>query len=473
MNWKLTWMAVLGAITVAVVSATPHAGGWNDGSRLATVESLVDRRTWIIDDSVFVRPTTQQPHPYGPLAAQLANGTQDKLLIDGHFYSDKSPVPAVAMACSYQIGRWLGGPSAAERPDLFCWFMSLIWAGGAFVAAVLGIDRLARQARLSAGRRCLIVGSFALGTVALAYSRSVNNHIMLLAVTTWIVVFIDRLGGGFPKIHSVGRDPCNWKSPTIPMALGTLAGIAYTIDLGAGPVICLLTLMTAAVLLQSWNDVLLIGVMAAPWILSHHVLNYHIGGTLGPANANPEFFRWPGCPFNETNLTGGWPHRSIWAFAVYAVDMLIGKKGLFTHQPQLWLAMAAVIVLIRQRSARPALVFLTLGWCAGVWLLYAASSRNMSGQCVSVRWLVPLLAPAYYWLIQAVKFRPEVSSDFVILSVAGLVINIFNWHRGPWSGQTVALLWMVVAIAGAAWGWMAWQRRRRRFDHHLPMRQAA
>ena len=33
------------AAGVAVVSAKPFAGGWNDGSRLATVESLVDRAT--------------------------------------------------------------------------------------------------------------------------------------------------------------------------------------------------------------------------------------------------------------------------------------------------------------------------------------------------------------------------------------------------------------------------------------------
>ena len=35
-------------------AARPYAGSWNDGSRLATVESLVDRHTWAIDDSIFV-----------------------------------------------------------------------------------------------------------------------------------------------------------------------------------------------------------------------------------------------------------------------------------------------------------------------------------------------------------------------------------------------------------------------------------
>ena len=45
---------------------------------------------------------------------------------------------------------------------------------------------------------------------------------------------------------------------------------------------------------------------ALPWFVLHHVLNYAIGGTVKPANANPEYFRWPGSPFAVGNLTGSW-----------------------------------------------------------------------------------------------------------------------------------------------------------------------
>src|SRR5262245_23214162 len=82
------------AAVIAAVSALPDAGGWNDGSRLATVESLVDYRTLRIDDSVFVQPSAAPHSPY-PDEPLLRDGTKDKLLIDGHYYSDKSPVPAL------------------------------------------------------------------------------------------------------------------------------------------------------------------------------------------------------------------------------------------------------------------------------------------------------------------------------------------------------------------------------------------
>src|SRR5213082_414583 len=98
--WKLFVLAI--SLAIAVVSALPYAGAWNDGSRLATVECLVDHHTLAIDRSVFVAvpapgdPTARSPYPEG--ADLLRRGTQDKLLIGGHYYSDKSPVPALLMA---------------------------------------------------------------------------------------------------------------------------------------------------------------------------------------------------------------------------------------------------------------------------------------------------------------------------------------------------------------------------------------
>ena len=96
------------ALVVALVSARPYAGSWNDGSRLATVESLVDHGTLAIDHSIFVQVPQRQhvddPGPYpadDPLLQQ--HGTRDRLLIRGHFYSDKSPVPALLMAGLYQM----------------------------------------------------------------------------------------------------------------------------------------------------------------------------------------------------------------------------------------------------------------------------------------------------------------------------------------------------------------------------------
>src|SRR3989338_6622265 len=46
---------------------------WNDGSRFAALESVVERHTFAIDNSSFL------------------NITKDRVFFNGHFYSDKAP----------------------------------------------------------------------------------------------------------------------------------------------------------------------------------------------------------------------------------------------------------------------------------------------------------------------------------------------------------------------------------------------
>src|SRR5262249_15280614 len=86
------WLIGLTGLALAAASARPYAGAWNDGSRLAAVESLADRHTLVIDNSIFCRPSlnddTRTVSPYDPQNENLlAYGTRDKLWIDSHFYS--------------------------------------------------------------------------------------------------------------------------------------------------------------------------------------------------------------------------------------------------------------------------------------------------------------------------------------------------------------------------------------------------
>lgn len=408
-----SWLIALVAIGIAALSATDHVGGWNDASRLATVEALVDHSTWIIDDSVF---TCQ---------------TQDKLFIDGHFYSDKSPVPALILAGVYRAYRELGGASAAEATARFCRLMSCLSAGLAYVLALLGIDRLIRRRNYSLKNRLLLVACFALGTIALPYARSVNNHILLLAIAMWLVVALDE------SLSS--------------LTIGTLAGLAYTIDLGAGPVFLAFTALYLVFEIRSSRGLIEFAFAALPWLILHHALNYYIGGTIRPANANPQYFDWPGCPFSATNMTGGWNHASCGRFLLYCADLLVGKKGLLNHNPVLYLAIGCCVVLLRQKSEPRRLLLPTIGWFVGIWLLYAATSRNASGECVSVRWFVPLLAPAFYWLVNGLQQFPDRTWLLALLTLSGLAINIPSWVAGPWSGRVSPAFWITLATTALAW----------------------
>src|SRR5579885_1549289 len=406
---------VLAAAAVALVGARDHAGGWNDSSRLATVECLVDHQTLVIDDSTY-------------------DATGDKLRIGGHFYSDKSPVPGLLMAEEYLLLRALGLPAAHDDAGEFCWWMTVFSSGLAYVASVWCVWRLGRVLWLPLGPRLALTASFALATVALTYSRQVNNHVFLLAVAAGVMLGLARLA----RAAEAGRTPWAWL-----LELGCMAGLGYTIDLGAGPPLLACTGALVVYRCRRAGPVAAFAAAALPWLVLHHAVNYLIGGTLVPANAIPEYLRWPGSTFTAENMTGGWHHTAL-HFPVYALALLAGKKGFLLHNLPLLLAGPAFVALVLRRRApeRPELLF-AAAWSAITWLLYAATSTNYSGLCCSVRWLVPLLAPGYYVLAVALRRRPHLLGDFLLLNGWGGVLAAVLWWRGPWQGSQPALYWAI------------------------------
>ncbi len=448
---RWAWMGVLGgAAVVALVSARPHAGSWNDGSRLATVESLVERGTLKIDESIFVvAPVSLSPYRSENRLLH-ERGTSDKLLIDGHYYSEKSPVPAFYLAAPYAAWRWLGGPTAAEWPDLFCWFMNLIGGGLPFVVAVGCLFAIAGRLGLPLGKRVLLAAAFGLGTIALPYAQYVNNHMLFLAAASWL----------FLLLVSANRD--GWTTGRL-LGIGSAVGIAYTIDLGAGPSL----FVTVAGLLVaerlSRRQIALTWLAALPWFVFHHAVNWSIGGTIGPANAVPEYLAWPGSPFNPGNMTGGWQHDSLREGVIYALDLLFGKKGFLSHNLLLLLPLVALPLLLRLKCPEQRIVLMGLLWCVGTWLLYAVTSNNYSGFCCSIRWLLPTLAPAYLLVAIIMRERPTWTIDACILGVASVALGVCMAVQGPWYGRVIPGFWGLYAASVFAWGsYRLWRWRQPR-----------
>ena len=117
---------LIGSVLIAVLGARPYASSWNDGSRLATVEALVDQHTWAIDNSIFVKvPEQHDLDPYGR-DVPSTGGTMDKMFINGHFYSHEPPVVALYMAGVYWVAQKLTGLTAAQQPHAFVYLITVI-----------------------------------------------------------------------------------------------------------------------------------------------------------------------------------------------------------------------------------------------------------------------------------------------------------------------------------------------------------
>jgi hypothetical protein len=442
----MVWLVGIVALAIGIAGARPYAGSWNDGSRLAAVESLVDRHTLAIDDSVFCRPPqTLLASVHLPYTSErpdlLAGGTRDKLLIGGHYYSDKPAVISFFMAGVYQVGTWLGLPPAGLRPDVFCWVLTVGTAGLAYVLAALALHALARHLGLAAGIHCAWLASFALCTCALAYTRHVNNHIMLLAVLAFLCLHVARLAketeaGGASRLRLV--------------LLGTLAGAGYNLDLGAGPLLVATMLGLILYRCRRLSAGLIFLAAATPFVAAGLGINYAIGGVWKPMNMVPEYSVWPGSPFSEDTLTGFARHTPL-KLTIYAVALLLGKHGFLVHNLPLLLAISAAAAVLRRVPAHRPELICTAGWCVATWLLYALLSNNYGGACCSIRWFVPFLAPGYYLLALLLREQPRYLPDFLTLSFWGAVLAILMWREGPWAPRMIPFLWPIVGAALASW----------------------
>jgi hypothetical protein len=450
------------SLTVALISARPYAGGWNDGSRLALVETLVDFRTLSIDQSIFVDPARAKGTEAKPYPTQqrdlMEGGTLDKVLVKGRFYSDKPMVPALFMAACYQVLEWTTGLQARSRPDLFVYAMTLISSGLAYVAAVLSIHLLARRVLSGRSMALAVTISFALGSSALAYARQVNSHETLLAVAAALMVCL----------HSLPQRLLQTSSPRGLLAgMGLLTGLGYSMDFAVGPLllISILPLIIYRCRVIGRRGLGLVTVFflsALPLIVLHHALNYQIGGTFRPVNAVAEYLFWPGSPFDFSNATGHWHHSSIWHGMAYALGLLFDKKGFLLHQPVLILAfLGGIALMIRKRALLPELpeMLFSFAWSGATWLVYAWGSNNASGVCATIRWFVPLLAPGYYVLLMVLRYRPDHYPEFLALAAGGMLISVLMWYYGPWM-RMVPGFWYILGVTLLGWSMVVLRGRK-------------
>ncbi len=455
------WVLAVIAFALASASALPYAGGFNDGSRLATSESLIDRGTLAIDDSLFVRPSSDlvargmPPYPLD-LPDLFDHGTLDKVQIDGHFYSDKPMVPAVLTAAAYRLLMVLGLPSPAERPDVFCRVAPMLTCGLAYAVTVGCMWVLGKRSGLTAGWRFVWLAGFALATVLPAYTRQVNAGLPQTAAVAGLAVLLSRAAG------VAGRTP--W---AILAGAGFCAGFGYAVDQASGAPLVAISAIAVAFRTRRVGPVVVFALAAFPWIAAHHALNYAVGHVWVPLGLVPEYLAWPGSPFDPSNMTGFARHTPL-GLVLYARDMMLGWNGLLICNLPLLLAAAfGWLVLVRPRQERGELVAL-LAWCAAVWAIYAVLSDNFGGGCLTVRWFVPFLVPGFWLLARLLAEWPSYRADFLALTAGGMLLGYEMWTVGPWPFDDVPHLSVIVWSALGTWAAVRaamiirWRRRLRR-----------
>jgi hypothetical protein len=146
---------------------------------------------------------------------------------------------------------------------------------------------------------------------------------------------------------------------------------------------------------------------------------------------------------------------------------LFGKHGFLGHNLPLWLLLPAGAVLWRARRDRPELAF-ALVFSGGTWLMYALFSNNAGGACLSIRWFVPLLAPAFLALAITLRDQPSFRGPFLALLAGGLGLGGVMAVLGPWHPRMVPGFWVAQAVSLLTAG-LVWRRTARQAAAVLPI----
>jgi hypothetical protein len=375
-------------LLVALALVTTHAapGSWNAASRIATVQSLVESHTFVIDNSVFI-------------------GTGDKVFIGGHFYSDKPPIPSVLGAAVYWplyhagFGLHLGSSLPYYLVTLLT--VRLFWLLGtlAFFSSLAYTD-------LDVEKRLLATVALGLGSLYFSWSSTYNSH--ALAASFLGIGFYFLLRARFEATVSLNLGLAAFflslaGTADVPTGIFYILFLLYVLHdprLRAGIIFYLLPLLTT--------------------LLPALAITYSIHHSIVPVQIVASYFQYPGSPWVGTDQLSG-VHSNSAQFALgYAFSALVGPKGFLLYDPIIAIALWGLVRVIREKGHFFYEGIAVAAGSAAVVLYYLFATNNYGGWSYSIRWFVPLLPLLFFFYVPLLRhLRPEARAPIPRAALGG------------------------------------------------------
>lgn len=394
-------MVFLALALVALVTIAPRVGSWNDASRIATIQSLVDSGSLSIEHSSIT--------------------TMDKVFIGGHFYSDKPVLPQAMGAVVYAPLRAMGLKLAWDW-NLSYYLITLLTVKLFWWLSLVAFEKSLGFTGLGQARRLLLTVALGLGTLALSWSATFNSHSLAASF----------MGIGFSfLLRAKHADGGVWGL----FVSGLWFGLAGSSDVAtlAFPAAFGCYLLFDARLRKGFLAYAAAVLLA---VLPTVAVNYGISGSVVPVQLVQEYFQFPGSPWNDSKLTGAKINRGL-ALIDNGLAMLLGGRGFLLYNPFSLLALPLMLLeLVRRRrfAAEAAVVLVVSVIIVGYYVLW---SHNFGGDSFSIRWFVPLL-PLWMFFLYPLLERPgrrEWATFFLILLVSVPIAWIGTWN--PWSSGRI------------------------------------
>ncbi|HLF25146.1 MAG TPA: glycosyltransferase family 87 protein [Anaerolineae bacterium] len=385
-----------------------HTHSWQEESRMATVQALVEQGTFAIDHTEF-------------------NRTGDKVLVNDHFYSDKTPLLSVAAAGVYAIlhngfGLTLdpticvpdADPSACRafgpaglRLTAFYW-LTLIFVGAASALLIALFWKALLMRGLSGSAATGLALALGLASPIAPYSIVFAGHVPA-ALSLFAGFWLLTLAPSRPRFF--------WA--------GLLISLAANIDLTLA---VFLVAFGVYVFASQRRGVVPFALGALLPFGASAIINYAAAGTLAPLYFDPKAYDFFGTVLNKT--VGGTAGFYSLDFGLrYAYDLLVGRRGLFSFTPLLVFAVAGLWRALRNRCAalRPLAVAALAGSLAFT-LYLILRTDNFGGTAWGTRWFVPLIPLGWYFV--ACWFEPRRGVWWKLALVAAIGLSFLTAVSG-------------------------------------------
>jgi len=376
-------------ILIAILTINPQAHGFNDSSRMATIQSLVENHTLSIDQSDFF-------------------DGYDKVFINGRYYSDKPVFTALFGAAVYYplflLGIELGNGWNLAYYLITLFTVKLFWYMGLKVFYdVLRFTEIEKKDRL------YITLALGIGTLFFTWSSTFNNHVLSASLLIFGLYFLLDLNQSVKPI---------WKS--------FLAGLCFSLaGVQDHTMLVFYGIFGLYLLFQRRSFVIILG-YSFPLVftvLPTLVINYAASGNVIPFYLVKEYYLYPDYPSLEGNLFTGMQLKVGWDLVDYSFTSLVGKKGFLIHNPLTFIALPLMYEEIRKKGRfwREAIV---LGFSSlVVIIIYLLTSDDYSGFAYSIRWFVPLLPLWFIFLYRVfLPDRPKLQKWFSRLLLISVVV---------------------------------------------------
>ncbi len=336
-----------------------QASTWGAACRLNLARALFERGTLSID--------------------AYHRNTGDKALLDGHYYSDKAPLPSFlavpGVAIAHAIRAVTGKPVSNAVWLAMMGGLAAAWASG-LVTALGGVFfyRILREREVPGGTGALATLLVFLGTTLFPYATVLQQHAPAAA---WLVLFF---WGVFP-----GKGEPSFKRAAL---AGVAASAALATEYLTGPplvVLGLVALARMALARQRAAAGRLLGGLVLGALPGLALLGWYHDAAFGsPFSLG---YQHVALPFFREKMAGGFFGIGI-PDPLVAVRLLFGAyRGLFFACPVLMAAVAGLVLLLRDRTRRIetlAALFVPLFY----WLLSAGYSTWSGGWAIGPRHLV-------------------------------------------------------------------------------------